>query len=165
MSALKKTTIAIATLLTAAVVTAAPKQRGEAPKRIMSVATTDQTVTLRLDDGRSIDVPAHSVVVRDLRKEKAGSTARMRVHSNAENQGTQPDAPAAMEQGGRGMELSEFRALAASTQGLVPAVAKIRYAQDGSVRRARIMVFDNDDATAKFLARVKTTRHARQLEQ
>lgn len=169
MSALKTTTIAITTLLTAAVVTAAPQQhrRAQAPARVMSVSATEQSVTLRLDDGRSVDVPANAVVVRDLRQNKSASTSRMRVHSNAENQGGQEETAGGRAIHGRAIEFSEFREMAAASHGLMPALAKIHYGPDGSVRRARIMLFESDAATANFLARgknAKAERRARQLE-
>ena len=146
--------LSIAILITAALcattVIAAPRdQQLEAPQRLVSIAEQGGVVTLRLANGRSVDVPASAVMVREERA--SGATRQSNRSANA-----MPDTATSRKQGLRGTNLSEIASL---SRGAVPAAVKIRYAPDGTVRRAKITVFESEAAADAFIA--ASSRRAR----
>jgi hypothetical protein len=112
---------------------AGPARRGghPVPSRIVSVSQSGPNVQMKLDDGRSIEVPENAVrIVQRDEKSASGSSAQV---------------------SGR-MSVSSLRS------GSAPAVATVIYGKDGSVRRVRVQVFRSDDAANAFVSRAKSVQ-------
>lgn len=93
------------------------------PSRIVSMSENGSTVTMNLEDGRSITAPQNAVriVSRD----------------------------AAMK--GKAKEMTVATLSAMSSAGSLPAIATAIYGKDGTLHRVRIRVFDSNDAASAFL--------------
>jgi hypothetical protein len=145
--------ILITATLAATIATAAPRgKQHEGPQRLVAVTEQGSVVTLRLENGSTIDVPSSAVMMRDLRT--GAETRRLNKSVNAT-----PDQASSKRRGSRIADLSR---MSASSSRPLTAAVKIRYAPDGSVRRARIMVFESDAATQAFIT--EGARRARSAE-
>jgi hypothetical protein len=100
------------------------------PTRIVSVTQSGSNVQMRLDDGRSIEVPESAVRVIDRdATTTSGNSAQSPVRS--------------------------VSSLGSSSK---PALATVIYAKDGSVRLVRVRVFHSEAAVDAFLSRGKSTQ-------
>ena len=127
-------TALIATLvLSAFPMYAGPGRRGghPVPTRIVSVSQSGSNVQMKLDDGRSIEVPESAVRIVQREEIKA--------------EGSSAQAPARM-------SVSSLRS------GSAPAVATVIYAKDGSVRRVRVQVFRSDAAANAFVSSARSAQ-------
>ena len=140
MHRLIKTIIVVITIVIAraATVDATPQNDHEAPQRVVTLNALGDSVALRLQNGATIDVPAAVLVIRDLRRSTAGADAKNDPHTRVE----------------------ELRRISSVVGGPVQAAVKIRYAHDGTIRRAKVTLFDSERAVQAFISKPAKTRRS-----
>ena len=110
---------------------AGPKgaHRSHAPQgvRVVSMSQTGGNVTLRLEDGRSIEAPENRVRLMSDDFEKSTGASAKAAKANKQTIGS----------------------LSAMSSPL-PAIATVIYGKDGSIRRVRVRVFESNDAANAF---------------
>jgi hypothetical protein len=138
--------IAAATLFIGVSAQARPRTEhaNEGLQRVLAISVNGQTASLKLADGKSLDIPASTVRVvesGDEQPAKSMSTAR----SKASAQG-------AVKTRSR-MSLQELQSLSEANPDALPALVSVKYDRDGYVKRARVIVFSSASETKAFLDR------------
>jgi hypothetical protein len=138
--------IAAATLLFGVSAQARPKGEhgNEGLQRVLAVSVNGQTASLKLADGKSLDLPASTVRVVESRNEQpAKSMDTARSKASAED---------AMKSQKR-LSLEELQSLSQANPDALPALVSVKYDRNGYVKRARVIVFSSASETNAFLDR------------
>ena len=101
-------------------------------QRLLAVSENGSIVTLRLENGTSVDVARSNVRVKDAARE---------VHTRA----------ARKEQKKRDASVDRLTQMSAASSAGLPAIVTLAYKRDGSVKKAKVRLFASEAAMRTYL--------------